>query len=149
MTLNSISLQCRDDGSTITPSELHSYLTRVMYQRRNKMDPFFNTLVVAGYKNNQPFLGYIDKLGTSFEDKIVTTGFGIHLALPISRNGYRDDLTEEEARNLIITAMRVLFYRDARAINKIQIGKIDKDGVTISEPIELDTYWNHAEKLIK
>ena len=46
------------------------------------------------------FLGYIDRLGTSFEDKIVTTGFGIHLALPILRKGFRDDLTEEEARNV-------------------------------------------------
>ena len=31
-----------DDGSTITPSALHNWLTRIMYQRRSKMDPLWN-----------------------------------------------------------------------------------------------------------
>jgi len=39
--------------------------------------------------------------------------------------------------------MRVLFYRDCRALNKIQIAKVTKeDGVLISDPYELETDWS-------
>ena len=31
-----------DDGATMPPSALHHWLTRVMYQRRSKMDPLWN-----------------------------------------------------------------------------------------------------------
>ncbi len=31
-----------DDGATIAPSAMHHWLTRIMYQRRSKMDPLWN-----------------------------------------------------------------------------------------------------------
>jgi hypothetical protein len=37
-----------DDGSKLSANEIHSYLSRVMYKRRNKMNPLWNTLLVAG-----------------------------------------------------------------------------------------------------
>ncbi len=43
----------RDDGAKLGAPEIHSYLTRVMYQRRNKGDPLYNTLVVAGFKDGK------------------------------------------------------------------------------------------------
>ena len=39
--------------------------------------------------------------------------------------------------------MRVLFYRDARTINKMQIATIKKEGVTITEPYALETVWQY------
>ena len=39
---------CHMDGIQTTPKEFHSYLTRVMYNRRNKMNPLWCSLVVAG-----------------------------------------------------------------------------------------------------
>jgi 20S proteasome subunit beta 7 len=40
-----------DDNAKLTAPEIHAYLTRVMYQRRNKMNPLWNTLLVAGVKD--------------------------------------------------------------------------------------------------
>lgn len=37
-----------DDGHTMTPEEIYNYLCRVLYNRRNKMDPLWNSLVVGG-----------------------------------------------------------------------------------------------------
>ncbi|KAG8050545.1 hypothetical protein GUJ93_ZPchr0009g2228 [Zizania palustris] len=39
-----------DDGNSLGPKEVHSYLTRVMYNRRNKFDPLWNSLVLGGVK---------------------------------------------------------------------------------------------------
>jgi len=40
-----------DDGCRMGAPELHAYLTRVFYARRNKGNPFYNTLLVAGFRD--------------------------------------------------------------------------------------------------
>jgi 20S proteasome subunit beta 7 len=37
-----------EDGRKVTATEIHQYLTRVMYNRRNKFNPLWNSLLVAG-----------------------------------------------------------------------------------------------------
>jgi len=87
-------------------------------------------------------LGLVDKIGTTYEDKYIATGLGLHLALPIMRKKYRHNMSEEEARDLLEDCMKVLFYRDSRASNRIQIAKVTIDGgVFISKPYTLETRW--------
>jgi len=38
-----------DDGAKFEPKELHSYLGRVMYNRRSKINPLWNSVIVAGW----------------------------------------------------------------------------------------------------
>lgn len=42
-----------DDGHQLGPEHVYSYLSQVMYQRRSKMDPFWNNLVVAGVRHDK------------------------------------------------------------------------------------------------
>lgn len=60
-------------------------------------------------------------IGVSFEDSHVATGFGNHLARPILRDEWREDLSFEEGVKLLEKCMRVLLYRDRSAINKLQV----------------------------
>lgn len=48
------------------------------------------------------------------------------MALPILRKRWHANLTEGEARAALEDSLRVLFYRDCRALNKIQIAKVCK-----------------------
>ena len=57
-------------------------------------------------------------------------------------NEHRDDMTEEEARTLIAKCMAVLFCRDKKATDKVQIVTVTKDGVTDHEPMHIDSTWN-------
>jgi 20S proteasome subunit beta 7 len=114
-----------------------------MYNARSKVDPFYNQLLVGGWEKNQPFLGYVDMYGSSYVDKFAATGFGMHLAMPILRNAWKPDLTEQEARAALEDCMRVLYYRDGYTINRFNLAKIDPSGVTISEPYSLSTNWNY------
>ena len=87
-------------------------------------------------------LGYVDLYGTMFSDNYIATGYGNYLALPLIRDRWRPDLSEGEARALLEDCMRVLWYRDTRALNKIQLAKMTAAGTVISEPYSVDTNWS-------
>lgn len=133
-----------DDGSSLSPSALHHWLTRIMYQRRSKMDPLWNSVVIAGFRDGKAYLGSADLYGTQYEDNFIATGLGGHMALPLIRKAWREDMTEAEARTLLTDCMRVLFYRDTRASAKIMIGSVSAEGSKVDEPFEIDTFWECA-----
>ncbi|XP_056637519.1 proteasome subunit beta type-4 [Diorhabda carinulata] len=139
--------ECIDDGLKMKPKSLYCWLTRVMYQRRSKLDPFWNNLVIGGLQDGVPFLGTVDKLGTAYTDKTICTGYGAHIALPILRETLdkNPEITLNEAKDLIHKCMEVLFYRDARSYPKYQLGIIDKDeGVKIEGPLSVQQNWDIA-----
>ena len=133
-----------DDGNSLGRKEVHNYLTRVMYNRRNKFDPFWNSLVLGGVKKGQKYLGTVSMIGVHFEDNHVATGFGNHLARPILRDEWHENLSFEDGVKLLEKCMRVLLYRDRSAVNKLQIAKLTEEGVTISQPYALKTNWNYT-----
>merc|ERR1712159_116977 len=66
------------DGHQLGPKNLHAYLCRVMYNRRSKQDPLWNSLVVGGFRDGESFLATVDLIGTQFEDDVIATGYGSH-----------------------------------------------------------------------
>ena len=69
------------------------------------------------------FLSYVDLLGTTYSASTIATGYGAYIAQPLLRNaveGRENDLTEEQARAILEQCMKVLFYRDARSLNKVR-----------------------------
>ncbi|XP_074661352.1 proteasome subunit beta type-4-like [Tubulanus polymorphus] len=147
-----IAEQCLDDGFGYSPKSLHSWVTRVMYNRRTNFNPLWNTYIVAGLQDDQPYLGYVDKIGVAFQADLVATGYGAYIALPLLRERVdakqSKSLTREEAREMLDECMKILWYRDARSFNKYLIGTCTKDGVTIDGPNVAKTNWEIA-KLVK
>jgi len=136
------------DKHTLGPAEVHEYLSRVLYARRSKFNPLWNSLLVAGFKDGKSFLAYVDLLGTTYTASTLATGFGAHLAQPLLRRhveGREHELTEEEATKIIEESMKVLFYRDARSLNKFQIATATAAGVKILESRSVETVWGFAE----
>ncbi|KAG9509077.1 Proteasome subunit beta type-4, partial [Fragariocoptes setiger] len=148
-----------NDGFTLNPAALHSWLSRVAYNRRSRFEPLWCSWLVAGLQPSEdgaqtPYLGFVDKLGTSYSSNVIATGFGSYLATPLFRelteiNGKtRDQLpTEEEARNLVTKCMEVLYYRDARSLPKYKIAVIKPVGVTIEGPVEFKGDWQVASQV--
>lgn len=135
-----------DDGATMDPAEIFSLVSQMMYNRRNKMDPLYNSLVIAGFRDGKSFLGCADLQGTNWEDNFVATGYGHHIGLPLLRKFYRPDLSKDEALKILEMCMRVLIYRDRQTINKVQFAVISADGVHVAAPRELATEWTSMEQ---
>ncbi|NWI97598.1 PSB4 protein, partial [Pitta sordida] len=134
------------DGHSYSPRAIYSWLTRVMYNRRSKINPLWNTLVIGGFSDGQGFLGYVDMLGVAYEAPSVATGFGAYLAQPLLREALerKPILSREEARDLLERCLRVLYYRDARAFNRYEVAVVTEKGVELEGPLSLEGNWDIA-----
>lgn len=68
-------------------------------------------------------MAFVDLLGTTYTAPSLATGYGAHIALPILREAVDpnpDAITEDAAREILRNCMRVLFYRDARSLDKVR-----------------------------
>lgn len=67
-------------------------------------------------------MAYVDLLGVTYKSTTMATGYGAYIAQPLLRSaveGHENELTEEEARKILENSLRVLYYRDARSLNKV------------------------------
>lgn len=76
---------CYDDSIEMKPKSMFNWLTRCLYNRRCRFNPWWVDLVVGGVQDGVPFLGHVDVRGRAYEDKVIATGFGKHLAIPLLR----------------------------------------------------------------
>jgi len=132
-----------DDGCSMTPRDFHQYMGRVMYNKRNKFDPYWNELVIAGFRDGKPFLGAVDLIGTMYEDDVIATSFGNYVCLPLLRKA-GTNLSKEEAKKVLEDCLRVLFYRNTKSSTRIQIAAVTEAGVEVEEPYEVSTYWGYS-----
>lgn len=137
--------ECLDDGISYTPKSLHSWLTRVMYNRRSKFNPLWNSVIIGGIENDgSSYLGTVNMIGIAFKDDVIATGFGAHLALPIMRDALekKPKLSLADAKELIAKCMEVLFYRDARSIDEFEMAVITATGTEVISPIPVKSNWD-------
>lgn len=169
------------DGHEVGPKEVYNYLSKLMYARRTKMNPLWNTLLVGGFRKGErcvslplvsihcvpltePFPCFHSSAGSSVTSTSSaqrtprqhwqraterTCEFHISLtsrsdekarltcriysstlfsAQPLLRKaveGREDTLTQEEATEIMKECMKVLFYRDARSLNKVRPPSLD------------------------
>jgi 20S proteasome subunit beta 7 len=142
------------NSHSLNARNLHKYLAKLLYHRRTKMDPLWNHVLVAGLdEDSKPFLAAADLLGTTYTSPSLATGFGSVLAQPIMRKYVPDEesaakLSRQEAEKVVRECMKVLFYRDARSMDKYSIAVVTKDGVELHENEQLENQsWAFADRI--
>lgn len=126
-----------------------------MYKRRSDVNPLWNQILVAGLDaDEKPFLSSVDLLGTTFSSPTLATGFGAHLAQPLLRKLIPDEksvqgVSKEQALAAVKECLKVLFYRDARSLDKYSIAVVSKEGgVELKQDEKLDGQsWAFAESI--
>ena len=88
-------------------------------------------------------LSLVDLFGTAFSSDVLATGFGLHLGLPLLRNAHRPDITVAEAKGVLEDILKVLFYRDARTNDVVQLASVTAAGVEIGKMTKLKTEWGY------
>jgi 20S proteasome subunit beta 7 len=140
-------------GNDLTAKNLHTYLSKVMYKRRSDINPLWNAILVAGFDGGKPFLSSVDLLGTTFSAPTLATGYGAYLAQPLLRKLAETEeevqrVTREMAERAVRDCLKVLFYRDARSMDRFSIAVITKDGIDLKQDEKLENQsWAFADRI--
>lgn len=131
------------------PEEFCNYLSFCCYNKRNKMDPYWNTTIVGGIdSNNNPYLGAVDQYGTKFENNYLFSGFATYFAPPIIEKYQKstNETSRDEAVLLLEKVFEILFYKDAMAGNFIYYGimEFNNGEVTFNQfEKKLESKWEY------
>lgn len=142
------------EADDLKANHIHEYLSRLLYNRRTKMNPLWNACIVGGFdsETGEPFLRYADLLGVTYGSPTLATGFGAYLAIPLLRKKVDTEadsknLSEEDGILLVRECMKVLYYRDGRALDKYSLVVLNKqEGVKFFKNLKCEEMnWSFAK----
>ncbi|MEM2577179.1 MAG: archaeal proteasome endopeptidase complex subunit beta [Candidatus Bathyarchaeia archaeon] len=96
---------------------------------QSRLYPYITQIIVGGIDEEGPKLFALDPLGSVIEDKYASVGTGAELAIGILEAEYKENLTIEEAKELVKKAIKAAVSRDAGSGNGIDILVITKNGI--------------------
>ncbi|MEM0286727.1 MAG: proteasome subunit beta [Nitrososphaerota archaeon] len=109
----------------ITANSVTKLMSVIMFERR--LFPLL-TQVILGGVDDSPSIYVLDPLGSVIPDKYACVGSGTELAIGILESEYRDDMSESEAKNLALKAIKASVQRDSASGDGVDMLVITKDG---------------------
>ena len=65
----------------------------------------------------------------------------------MEKYGSTDNLTKEQARDIVLKSIRVCYLRDCKAMNKYYIATINSEGSEVEGPLMIDSNWEVAKSI--
>ena len=98
------------------------------YLNQNRYYPFFVQLLVGGVDEDGPSIYSVDALGGATKElDIVATGSGSPMAYGVLEDRYEKEMSEKEAIDLAIRALKAAMRRDVGSGEDINVVVITKD----------------------
>jgi len=108
------------------------------YLNQNRYFPYYVQLLVGGVDVNGPSVYSVDAMGgATKEEEIVATGSGSPMAYGVLEDRFHKDMTENEAIDISIRALKSAMKRDAGSGEGIQVVVITKDRYEVLSEDEL------------
>lgn len=119
--------QLAHDGKPMLVKSAGKLLSNLLYQ--NKMFPFEVGLILGGVTEEEgPTLLNISAYGSILPEKYCAVGSGQSFSYGVLEARYKDNLTIEEGKEIIKTAVTSSIIRDMASGNGIDIAIIKKEG---------------------
>jgi len=121
-------LYSMDVGRKISVRSAAKLMANVLFNRRYA--PLFTQTIIGGLDEEGPELFVLDVLGSLIPDKYAAVGSGTELAIGVIEEGYKETLTAQQAKELVIRAIKSAISRDSMSGDGIDCLIITKDGIT-------------------
>jgi len=115
-----------DVGRSISVRSSAKLMSNLLFGRR--LAPLITQTIVGGIDEEEASLYVLDILGSVIPDKYAVVGSGTEIAMGVIEEGYKEDLTMEEAKNLVARAIKSAISRDIMSGDGIDFLLITKDG---------------------
>ncbi len=91
--------------------------------------PYLAQTIIAGVDSGSPSLFVMDPIGSVLEDKFAAVGTGAEVAMGVLESEYREGLSVDEARPLILRAIRSALARDISSGDGVDLLVITESGI--------------------
>jgi proteasome beta subunit len=117
-----------DVGRKISVRSASKLLANVLFNRR--YSPLFTQTIVGGLDDEGPALFVLDVLGSLIPDKYAVVGSGTETAMGVLEEGYKETMSAEEMKELVVRSIKSAISRDSMSGDGIDFLIITKQGVT-------------------
>lgn len=117
-----------DANRPIAVKSAAKVMSNLLFSRR--LFPLITQTIVGGIDEEGASLYVLDVLGSVIPDKYAAVGSGAEIALGVLEQGYKDDLTVKEARDLVTRAIKSAVSRDIMSGDGVDFLYITKEGVS-------------------
>ncbi len=94
-----------------------------------RLFPYLAQTIIAGVDNGSPSLFVMDPIGSVLEDKFAAVGTGAEVAMGVLESEYSEGLSVDEARPLILRAIRSALARDISSGDGVDLLVITEGGI--------------------
>jgi proteasome beta subunit len=116
-----------DVGRSISVRSAAKLMSTLLFNRR--LAPLITQTIVGGMDDEGASLYVLDVLGSVIPDKYAVVGSGTEIAMGVLEEGYKEGLTMEEAKDLVIRSIKSAISRDIMSGDGIDFLLITKDGI--------------------
>jgi proteasome beta subunit len=99
-----------DANRPISVKSTAKVMSNLLFSRR--LFPLLTQTIVGGIDDEGPSLYILDVLGSLIPDKYSAVGSGAEIALGVLEQDYKEDMTIEDAKNLVTRAIKSAISRD-------------------------------------
>lgn len=116
-----------DAKRPMTVNAAAKVMSNVLFNRR--MIPLIIQTIVGGMDDSGPALYVLDVLGSLLPDTYAAVGSGAQMATGVLEQGYKDKMTQKDAKNLVLKAIKSAVRRDVMSGDGIDFLVISKEGI--------------------
>jgi proteasome beta subunit len=117
-----------DVGRAISVRSSAKLMSNLLFSRR--LAPLITQTIVGGFDDEGPSLYSLDPLGSVLPDKYTVVGSGTEIAMGVVEDGFKENMSQEETKELVVRAMKSAISRDIMSGDGIDFLIINKDGMT-------------------
>jgi proteasome beta subunit len=115
-----------DANRPISVKSAAKVMSTLLFSRR--LFPLITQTLVGGLDEEGASLYVLDVIGSVIPDKYAAVGSGAEIALGVLEQGYKDNLTLKEARDLVTRAIKSAVSRDVMSGDGVDFLLITKEG---------------------
>jgi len=122
-----VNLFILDSGRPISVRSTAKLMSNLLFNRR--LAPLITQTIVGGIDDEGPSLYSLDPLGSVLPDKYMVAGSGTEIAIGVIEEGYKENMNMQEAKELVVRAMKSAISRDVMSGDGTDFLIITKDGM--------------------